>query len=179
MRPEDLGKIDTFKQEETAILTSAIEALQAGQCQNAHDWAAVRNPSQSFWLKRDRKRRLVWSLVEAAAHLGCLIADAPTSLKAAYTLRDALDLYPQSGHRIDNAHRHLEQNRLYPAGSPRPLHPVRSSRRQRPPTPRTKTPQAARHHPALLHPAAIGPRQVASPPSPVGRHPSRRIHRPV
>ena len=112
MRPEDLGKIDTFKQEETAILTSAIEALQAGQWQKAHDWAAVRNQSQSFWLKRDRKRRLVWSLVEAAAHLGCLIADAPTSLKAAYTLREALDLYTQSGHRIDNAHRHLEQKRL-------------------------------------------------------------------
>ncbi|PSR16156.1 PglZ domain-containing protein, partial [filamentous cyanobacterium CCP3] len=112
MSAEDLGKIDTFKQEETAILDGAIKALQAGQWQKAHDWAAVRNSAQSFWLKRDRKRRVVWSLVEAAAHLGCLIAKAPTSLKAAYTLREALDLYTQSGHRIDNAHRHLEQKRL-------------------------------------------------------------------
>ncbi len=112
MSPEDLGKIDTFKQEETAILDGAITALQAGQWQKAHDWATVRNQSQSFWLKRDRKRRVVWSLVEAAAHLGRLIAEAPTSLKPAYTLREALDLYTQSGHRIDNAHRHLEQKRL-------------------------------------------------------------------
>lgn len=112
MRPEDLGKIDTFKQEETAILTSAIEALQAGQWQQAHNWATVRNQSQSFWLKRDRQRRVVWSLVEIAAHLGCLIAEAPTSLQAVYTLREALDRYTQSGYRIDNAHRHLEQKRL-------------------------------------------------------------------
>lgn len=112
MRPEDLGKIDTFQQEEAKILQSAIAALQAGQWQKAHDWATVRNQSQSFWLQRDRQRKVVWSLIEAAAHLGCLITDTPTTLQTAYTLRDALEFYTQSGSQVDNAHRHLEQKRL-------------------------------------------------------------------
>jgi hypothetical protein len=85
MRPEDLGKIDTFQQEEAKILHSAITALQSGQWQKAHDWATVRNQSQSFWLQRDRQRKVVWSLVEAAANLGCLITDTPTTLQSAYT----------------------------------------------------------------------------------------------
>lgn len=35
IRPEDLGKIDMFKGEETAILKSAIIALQNGRWQQA------------------------------------------------------------------------------------------------------------------------------------------------
>lgn len=112
IRPEDLGKIDTFKGEETAILKSAITALQNGRWQQAQNWADTRNQAASFWLQRDPTRRIEWSLIKDAANLGCLIAAQSRPLKGTHTLRDALDYYTQAGHEVDNAHRRFEQQRL-------------------------------------------------------------------
>ena len=112
IRPEDLGKIDTFKGEETIILRSAIDALRTEQWQKAQAWANTRHQTVSFWLQRDQERRIEWVLINDVANLGCLIAADDRPLKDAQTLRDALEYYTQLGHRIDNAHRRFEQQRL-------------------------------------------------------------------
>jgi hypothetical protein len=119
MQPEDLGKIDTFKGEETVILDCAIAALEQQHWQKALDWAESRNSSRSFWLQRDRNRQIEWSLVREAAYLGTRITTAYGDTDRAkhplaehQTLREALDYYTQTGHIIDNAHRRFEQQRL-------------------------------------------------------------------
>jgi hypothetical protein len=68
------------------------------------------NPS--FWLERDRTRRLEWSLIRDAATLGCEIDKNGRSLKDIYTLREALEFYTQSAYAVDKAHRRFEQQRL-------------------------------------------------------------------
>ena len=114
IRPEDLGKIDTFKREETTVFTKgALEALTNGQWQQALEWANTRLKIDSFWLQRDPQRRLEWSLIQAMAHLGTTIDRVGHPLGSAYSLQEAIDAYAakddDSGHRVDNAHRHMEQ----------------------------------------------------------------------
>ncbi len=110
--PEDLGQIDTFQREETAVLEGALKALLAGEWEKVQSWATSRNESPSFWLQRDPNRRLVWSLVGDAANLAHLIQNAGRLLKTATSLREALDYYTQSGYEVDKSHRRFEQQRL-------------------------------------------------------------------
>ena len=109
MQPEDLGKIDTFKQEEAKVLESAVQALIAENWTKALNWAESRSKTDSFWLKYDRHRRIVWSLVKAAAILGQTIEQDVHSLQNRDSLREAMDYYTTTGYQIDKVHRHFEQ----------------------------------------------------------------------
>ncbi|MEL6353761.1 MAG: BREX-6 system phosphatase PglZ [Cyanobacteria bacterium J06627_28] len=135
LRPEDLGKIDTFRIEETTVFEDgALTSLRQRQWPQALSWAEVRLTSsystttpkknkrknasrntkgaQSFWLQRSPERRIEWTLIQSMAHLGTKIEQVGTTpLSKAQTLREALDAYTQIGYRVDLAHRQLEQKR--------------------------------------------------------------------
>jgi len=111
INPEDLGKIDTFQCKETAVLEAAVGALLQADWTKALTWAQFTTHS-SFWIERDRTRRLEWLLIHAAATLGCTIEQANRPLKSCQSLRAALDYYTQSRYQVDRAHRHFEQQRL-------------------------------------------------------------------
>jgi hypothetical protein len=111
IRPEDLGRVDTFRTEEARILEAAIEALIAGECDKARQWAEERTTERSFWLGRDEKRRIAWSLVTVAARLGCLLTEQPRPFEGALSLEDAVERYQSSTYQVDQAHRHFEQRR--------------------------------------------------------------------
>lgn len=116
IRPEDLGKIDTFQCEETAVLEAAVQALLQTDWTKALAWAQSRTTHPSFWIERDKTRRLEWLLIHDAATLGCAIEQVDRPLQACHSLQDALDAYTrsgsQSGYQVDRAHRHFEQQRL-------------------------------------------------------------------
>ncbi|MEH1826753.1 MAG: BREX-6 system phosphatase PglZ [Nostoc sp.] len=109
--PEDLGQFETFQWEETAILQGAVQALLTGEFQKALQWSQSHTESASFWLERDRIRRLEWSLIKDAATLGYMIQGSG-QLKGKQTLREALEYYTQTGSEVDKAHRRFEQQRL-------------------------------------------------------------------
>jgi hypothetical protein len=109
--PEDLGQFETFQWEETAILQGAVQALLTGEFQKALQWLQSHTESASFWLERDRTRRLEWSLIKDAATLAYMIQGA-AQLKGKQTLREALEYYTQTGFEVDKAHRRFEQQRL-------------------------------------------------------------------
>jgi PglZ domain len=109
--PEDLGQIDTFQREETAVLDAALLALLAGEFEKALQWSKSRIDSDSFWLGRDRTRRQEWSLIQDAATLGCKIKDAGRMINLR-THTEALEYYTQSGYQVDKAHRRFEQQRF-------------------------------------------------------------------
>lgn len=110
--PEDLGKIDTFQREETVVLEAAVQALLEADWTRALSWAQTRTTTPSFWIERDRPRRLEWLLIHDAAKLGCAIEQADRPLQACHTLREALDYYTQFGYQVDHIHRQFEQQRL-------------------------------------------------------------------
>lgn len=109
VRPQDLGKVDTFRFEVARIFEAALEALRNGDDAAALAWASARVTS-SFWLGRDQAHRWEWTLLEAAARLGKAISDAPEPLKRAITHADAVEAYTRSAWKVDRAHRHLEQH---------------------------------------------------------------------
>jgi PglZ domain len=109
--PEDLGQIDTFQREETAVLDAAVQALLTKQFTKALEWSKSRIDSNSFWLERDRVRRQEWSLIQDAATLGCKIQTSG-NITHLHTLRDALEYYTQSGYEVDKFHRRFEQQRF-------------------------------------------------------------------
>ena len=111
IQPEDLGKIDTFQREETAVLGGALQALQSEHWHKALEWAQSRLQSDSFWLNRDQVRRLEWTIIRDAAILGSTLERVGQCLKTAHTLRDALEIYTHLGYECDRAHRRFEQQR--------------------------------------------------------------------
>ena len=117
-KAEDLGRIDTFRFEESTVLEAALDALQQRQFRNAAQWAAQRlssdgkQQSDSFWLQQDPARHETWQLIAAAARLGEAIhhaGDLPSNLPS---LQQAVDRYVERGAAVDQAHRLLEQRRL-------------------------------------------------------------------
>lgn len=112
IRPEDFGKTDTFQHEETAVLEAAVQALLQADWTKALTWAQARTTTPSFWIERDRTRRLEWLLIYDAASLGCAIEKVDSPLKSCQSLRQALDYYTQAGYQVDRAHRHFEQQQL-------------------------------------------------------------------
>ena len=136
LRPEDLGKIDTFRIEETTVFEGgALVSLQQRQWPQALKWAEDRLSNQtskqtkrkrakrtgkttqrgrSFWLyhgPRASERRIEWTLVQSMAYLGTQLERVGTTISKAQTLREALEAYTQTGYRVDLAHRQLEQKR--------------------------------------------------------------------
>ncbi|WP_411876398.1 BREX-6 system phosphatase PglZ [Vulcanococcus limneticus] len=117
-KAEDLGRIDTFRFEESTVLDAALDALQQHQFRSAAQWAAQRLSSDgkqqtdSFWLQQDPSRHETWQLIAAAARLGEAIhhaGDLPHNLPS---LQQAVDRYVERGAAVDQAHRLLEQRRL-------------------------------------------------------------------
>lgn len=119
-RAEDLGRIDTFRFEETKVLKAALAALEQGDWKNACAWAEQRldakSRTTSFWLQHDLDRKSAWELVQAAAELGRAVADAGPRLvvgkSAGDGLEAALATYVSEGAAVDRAHRQLVQKRV-------------------------------------------------------------------
>lgn len=112
MTPEDLGQIDTFREEENRILTGAVAALHAAEWAKAKAWCAQRQGEGSFWLQRDQLRRWAWSLVAEAAEFGETLARYPRAFEGARSLEQAAQLYAAGAFEVDRAHRRFEQRRL-------------------------------------------------------------------
>lgn len=110
--PRDLGKIDTFQREATAILDQALADLQDEQWDAALALAQTRLRTASFWISRDRQRQIEWDLVQRAATLGQRLHHQPRPLAQAQVLTDAVDIYTQGAYGVDQAHRHFEQQCL-------------------------------------------------------------------
>jgi hypothetical protein len=125
-KAEDLGRIDTFRFEESTVLEAALDALQQRQFRNAAQWAAQRLNSDgkqagpqaasqrcdSFWLQQDPARHETWQLIAAAARLGEAIAHAADLPRNLPSLEQAVARYVERGAAVDQAHRLLEQRRL-------------------------------------------------------------------
>ncbi len=116
LRAEDLGKIDTFRCEEQAVLKDAVRALQESRWEAVTEMADTRlAPGRSFWLgqsddERSRLRRWTWTLVRQAATLGAaLSAAAPHSVLRGQSLEEAADVYAAKLSGVDRAHREFEQ----------------------------------------------------------------------
>jgi hypothetical protein len=110
-RPEDLGKIDTFRFEEDKVLRAALSSLESGGYDAALAWAEDRERDGSFWLADDPARRSAWLLVADAARLGRAVAQAGGSPDRKTSLERGVEFYTSRGAAVDRAHRHLEQRR--------------------------------------------------------------------
>lgn len=112
MTPEDLGRIDTFREEENRVLAGAVEALSRCDWSKAKSWCEVRHGDKSFWLQRDQIRRWAWALVAEAAEFGETLARHPSTLAGATSLEQATERYASGAFEVDRAHRRFEQKRL-------------------------------------------------------------------
>lgn len=108
---EDLGRFDTFNFEEETILKASLQALADRRWDAAQDWASRRSDPNSFWLRDDALRRNVWQLVAGAARLGVAIQSAGPALTVTDSVANAAQEYVQLGAEVDQAQRHLEQDR--------------------------------------------------------------------
>ena len=112
MAPDDLGRIDTFREEENRVLAGAVDALGNGDWAKARSWCEVRQDDKSFWLQRDQIRRWAWSLVAEAAAFGETLARHTTPLASVMSLEQAVERYAAGAFEVDRAHRRFEQRRL-------------------------------------------------------------------
>lgn len=110
-RAEDLGRIDTFRFEDTTVLDAALTALGERQWDRVAEWAQQRIIDESPWLRLDPHRHATWLLLLDAAALGQAMARAGESLAREGGLIGALEQYVQRGAAVDQAHRWLEQRR--------------------------------------------------------------------
>ena len=111
MTAEDLGQIDTFREEDDKVLQAAIAALKAQRWSAAVAWCKERLGGRSFWVGRDQMRRREWELVAEAAAFGALVAEHPRPLGEARDHLEALAAYAGPGALVDRAHRRFEQQR--------------------------------------------------------------------
>ena len=112
MTPDDLGQIDTFREEENQVLTGAVEAVRKGEWSKARAWCEARKGDTSFWLQRDQSHRWAWSLVAEAAEFGETLARNPRPFEGATSLEQAAERYAAGAFEVDRAHRRFEQKRL-------------------------------------------------------------------
>lgn len=112
MQAEDLGSIDTFREEENKVLDGAVRALLAKQWATAKEWADARKGEKSFWLQRDQTRRWAWTLVGEAAEFGAVMEANQRPFEGFRSLEQAASAYADSAHLVDRTHRKFEQRRL-------------------------------------------------------------------
>jgi hypothetical protein len=112
MTPDDLGQVDTFREEENSVLTGAVEALRKGEWAKAKAWCEARKGDTSFWLQRDQSHRWAWSLVAEAAEFGETLARYPRPFEGVGSLEQAAERYAAGAFEVDRAHRRFEQQRL-------------------------------------------------------------------
>lgn len=112
MTPDDLGQIDTFREEEQRVLEGAIEALHRQDWAKARSWWEARQGEKSFWLQRDQTHRWTWTLVGEATRLGEILARNAEPFAGARSLEQAVERYAAGAWEVDQAHRRFEQTRL-------------------------------------------------------------------
>lgn len=117
MLPDDLGQIDTFREEENRVLAGAVDALRTTKNRppdwaKAKAWWEARQGDKSFWLQRDQMRRWAWSLVGEAAEFGATLDRHRRPLDGARSLDEASERYASGAYEVDRAHRRFEQRRL-------------------------------------------------------------------
>jgi len=122
MTPEDLGQVDTFREEENRVLAGAVEALRNGEWSKAKAWCEARQGDKSFWLQREQLRRSAWTLVGEAATFGEILARHPSPLEGVHGLDEATERYAAGAFEVDRAHRRFEQRRLALLDSRLPQH---------------------------------------------------------
>src|SRR5690554_2548313 len=103
-RPEDLGKVDTFRFEERRFLEGALTALAQERWDEAADWASQRTAETSFWIRKEPRRGDAWELVSVAAMLGQLIDATADSFAHMMSLEEASACYAKGVWRVDRAH---------------------------------------------------------------------------
>jgi hypothetical protein len=109
---EDLGRIDTFREEEKRVLVAALADLAAGRWAAARDKVTLRQDTNSFWLQRDQGRRWAWTLVGQAAAFGTRLEEFPRPFEGCGGFEAALLRYAEQGAAVDHEHRQFEQARL-------------------------------------------------------------------
>lgn len=112
MAPDDLGHIDTFREEENRVLAGAVQALSQREWSKAKAWCDARNGDKSFWLELDQIRRWAWALVAEAAHFGETLDKHKRPFERANGLEHAATIYAEGAFQVDRAHRRFEQKRL-------------------------------------------------------------------
>lgn len=112
MTPDDLGQIDTFREEENRVLAGAVDALEAKEWSKAKAWCTARHGEQSYWLQRDQLRRWAWNLVAEAAEFGETLERHPRPFEKVRSLELAAEAYAAGAFEVDRAHRRFEQRRL-------------------------------------------------------------------
>ncbi|TXD36980.1 BREX-6 system phosphatase PglZ [Lujinxingia vulgaris] len=110
-KPEDLGRIDTFRFEERIILEGALAALGETRWEDALTWARQRLEGGSFWIEQEPARRASWELVQAAGELGVLLKRHDDPLAGAMSVDEASARYADKVWEVDRAHRRMEQER--------------------------------------------------------------------
>ena len=104
-----LGRIDTFRFEEKALLAHAYSLILADQFADA--LKIVTERETGFWVRHNHDRQLQWAACQRMAELGALVREVsgqlgkmgtdPAVWISAYTADDGW-------HRADSAHRNLE-----------------------------------------------------------------------
>ncbi len=105
----ELGKVDTFRFEEQQLCVGALDALAAGEWDDAAEWARDRLEGESFWANRDTGRKNAWKLIAAAAALGQAVARSKLEFRTASSLAEATSNYVELGAKVDRRHRELAQ----------------------------------------------------------------------
>lgn len=109
---KDLGRIDTFRFEEKAMLRHCGEVLASGDYDSAAELVSVH--SGSFWARLDFSRRQAqWEVCDLLASLGTETSRVETelaTLPSTTASRDLVKRYVAEGgwHRLDFLHRRLE-----------------------------------------------------------------------
>jgi hypothetical protein len=112
IKAEDLGRIDTFRFEEKAMLCHCGDVLASGGYEAAATLVAIH--SDSFWARLDFSRRQAqWEVCDLMASLGTEAAKVEgevSKLPSTATSREMVRKYvAESGwHRMDFLHRRLE-----------------------------------------------------------------------
>ena len=112
MTPEDLGQVDTFREEENRVLWGAVESLKAKDWAKAAEWCKAREGDKSFWLQRDPARRRAWDLVAGAAEFGKILDEHVRPFEKVANHDDVIKAYGDSAFLVDRAHRRFEQEWL-------------------------------------------------------------------
>lgn len=106
---EALGSIDTFRFEEAATRTAALDALRSGAWDRAHGYAVDRTPEASFWVKRSPALERTWELIRLASEAGRGFTAQARGLERCTSLEEATARYADKLAPVDRAHRVFEQ----------------------------------------------------------------------
>jgi hypothetical protein len=110
--PDDLGAVDTFREEENQVLSAAVQALLRGEWAKTRSWFEARQGERSFWLQRDQSHKWTWDLVAEAASFGETLAQHPQPFAGLSSLDAAAEAYASGAFEVDRAQRRFEQKRL-------------------------------------------------------------------